>query len=212
MSGLLVELRPITELPSPAPLVHGVPAIFRDPDLGVGGIDGTFVHRFTAALDAVLAPVFCTLDSLPAYFDPMTAPEHFLDWLASWVGLELYERWPPDLRRKLIAGAIHRHHRRGTKIGFEEVIAIFTETDTEKVTVEESGGVWERSVPGLDDGSVPPFPKDAPTGTWMTVKVSIGPERAALDGEKKRVAELVERVAARVSPAHVWLRKVEVTA
>src|SRR4029077_8874613 len=133
---LLPERAAAVELPSPAPLAGGIPAVYRDPKPLPGDPDASFIRRFTAAFDAALAPVFCTLDSLPAYFDPMTAPEYFLDWLASWVGLELYERWPSELRRKLIAGAVHRHHERGTKAGLEELVTIFTQA--KRVTIEES--------------------------------------------------------------------------
>lgn len=210
MSTQLIERPRTGELPTPAPLARGIPAVYRDPEPRPGGPDGSFIRRFTAALDGALAPVFCTLDSLPAYFDPLTAPEHFLDWLASWVGLELYERWPADLRRTLIAGAVHRHHERGTKVGLEELVAIFTEA--EQVTIEESGGVWERSVPELDDGSMPAFPDSAGKGCWMRVTVAIGKERYARADEVDRVTQLVGRVAERVSPAHVLLREVVVTA
>lgn len=210
MTASISERVPAAELPTAAPLVGGVPAVYREPDPRPGIADGSFIRRFTAALDAVLAPVFATLDSLPAYFDPMTAPEHSLDWLASWVGLELYERWPPDLRRTLIAGAVHRHHERGTKVGLEKIVTIFT--DAEQVTIEESGGVWERSVPAFDDGATPEFPGDAPTGSWMTITVALGNERYARAGEADRVRQLVRRVSDRVSPAHVVLRDVLVTA
>ena len=214
MTALLRERVLAGDLPSPAPLAHGIPAVYRDPDPLPGLPDGSFVRRFTAALDAVLAPVFCTLDSLPAYFDPMTAPEQFLDWLAGWVGLELYERWPPDLRRTLIAGAVHRHHERGTRAGLEEIVAIFT--DAEHVTITESGGVWERTVPSLNESSPPAFPPEAgaPNGPWMAVTVGIGKERAARADERDRVKHLVKAVVDRVSPAHVAFdeRHVVVTA
>jgi phage tail-like protein len=200
----------VAELPSPAPLAEGIPAAYREPDPSAADPAASFVRRFTGALDVVLAPVFCTLDSLPAYFDPMTAPQHFLDWLAGWVGLELYEKWPPDLRRTLIANAVHRHHERGTKVGLEEVVAIFT--DAERVTVEESGGVWENAVPALDDGSIPEFPASAGSGSWMKITVAIGQGRYARAGEVQSVTQLVHRVAERVKPANVVLRDVAVVA
>jgi phage tail-like protein len=210
MSALVLEHPQAPELPTPAPLARGIPAVYRDPAPYAGDPDGSFIRRFTAALDGVLAPVFCTLDALPAYFDPMTAPEHFLDWLASWVGLELYERWDAELRRKLIAGAVHRHHYRGTKVGLGEVVGIFTEA--KQVTIEESGGVWERSVPALDDGGAIDFPDGSGSGCWMKITVAIGETRFANAGEVARVTQLVGRVAERVSPAHVLLQEVVVKA
>ncbi|MGW2874684.1 hypothetical protein ACWDCZ_41715, partial [Kitasatospora sp. NPDC001225] len=60
-------------LPSPHPIGELLPALFAEDD---------FAQRFTAGLDTVLAPVFATLDNLPAYFQPGLAPADFLDWLA----------------------------------------------------------------------------------------------------------------------------------
>ena len=116
------------------------------------------MQRFTDALDEVLAPVLVTLDNLPAYFDPKTTPEYFLDWLAGWVGLELFEKWSPEVRRPLVADAVERHRQRGTKLGVENVVAIFADVDPEQITIEESGGVWGLAVAGLDDGQAPEFP------------------------------------------------------
>jgi phage tail-like protein len=198
------------ELLSPAPLIQGLPALYREPDPGIGERDETFVLRFTGALDAVLAPVFSTLDNLPAYFDPRTTPEHFLDWLAGWVALELYEKWSPELRRKLVADAIRLHRDRGTKLGFARVVKIFT--DATWVAIQESGGVWGDATTVLDDGRFPEFPAEAASGSWMTVKVAIGEERYARDGEVESVTGLVHRVADRVKPAHVVLREVVVSA
>jgi phage tail-like protein len=199
----------LAELRSPAPLIHGLPALYREPEPGSGDVE-SFVRRFTAALDAVLAPVFNTLDNLPAYFDPRTAPEHFLDWLAGWVALELYEKWSPELRRKLVADVVQSHRVRGTKLGFARVVKIFTAARW--VAIEESGGVWGDATTVLDDGRTPEFPAEAPTGSWMTIKVAIGDERYARAGEVESVTQLVHRVAARVKPAHVVLREVVVSA
>ena len=193
---------PLPDRPRTTSLVHGLPTVYRNLDAPLGEPDGSFVSRFVAALDDVLAPIIGTLDSLPAYFDPMTAPVHFLDWLAGWVGQELYEKWPPALRRELIAGAVDRHHTRGTKAGIEHVVATFA--GAEHVAVRESGGVWELAAAALDDGkSIPEFPDTAPSGCWMKIVVAIG---AARKNEVGEVTELVKRVVERVKPAHVRLR------
>jgi phage tail-like protein len=199
---------PVDEVPGPASLAHGLPAIYRDPQALPGNPDGSFVRRLTAGLDEVLEPVIVTLDNLPAHFDPLTAPEHFLDWLAGWVGLELYEKWSPKLRRTLIASTVERHHKRGTKAGLEQVVAIFTEA--ERVTVEESGGVWELMVPPLDDGSIPESPSGIGSGSWIRITVAIGEKNHADTAKIDAVTQLVQRVAERVKPAHVVLREVVV--
>jgi phage tail-like protein len=184
--------------------------LYREPEPGIGDRVESFVRRFTAALDEVVAPVFSTLDNLPAYFDPKTAPEHFLDWLAGWVALELYEKWSPELRRRLVADAVRLHRDRGTKLGFARVVKIFTAARW--VAIEESGGVWCDATTVLDDGRVPEFPTEAATGSWMAIKVAIGRERYTRAGEVESVTQLTHRVAARVKPVHVVLRDVVVSA
>ena len=141
MSAIVARRAADAELTTSTPLAGGLPALYGEPQPSAGDT-GSFVQRFTDALDEVLAPVLVTLDNLPAYFDPKTAPEYFLDWLAGWVGLELFEKWSPEVRRPLVADAVERHGQRGTKLGVENVVAIFADVDPEQITIEESGGVW----------------------------------------------------------------------
>ncbi|MBM3678182.1 MAG: hypothetical protein FJW96_09915, partial [Actinobacteria bacterium] len=164
--------RPFTdgELASPAPLWEALPGLYREPDLPaayrVGDREESFLQRFTTALDAVLSPVFHTLDNLPAYFDPKYAPEDFLDWIAGWVGLELNEKWESELRRKLVAEAVHLHQGRGTRRGVERIAEILAEVEPGKVTIEESGGVWACTT---HKGRFPEFPnRPATTGGMAT--------------------------------------------
>ena len=91
---------------SPHPLGAGLPAVYQDED--------PFVMRMTRAFDELLAPVIATLDNLSAYFDPALAPEDFVDWLAEWVGMELDDNWPVELRRAVVASATDLLGRRGT--------------------------------------------------------------------------------------------------
>ena len=169
------------------------------------------MRRFTDALDEVLAPVVATLDNLPAYFDPRTTPEDFLDWLAGWVGLELFEKWSLEMRRSLVADAVERHRHRGTTLGVENAVAILAEVDPERVTIEESGGVWGLAGVALDDGHFPEFPTDG-TGIWMRITVAVGEDRFGSGGELVRVRQVVRRVADRLKPAHVALTDVVVSA
>ena len=69
---------------------------FHDDLLGrLRALPGARSAALTTGLDQVLAPVFSTLDGLEAYVDPGTAPSDFLDWLASWVGIELDQHARP---------------------------------------------------------------------------------------------------------------------
>lgn len=168
---------------SPHPIGHRLPALFQDDDLAM---------RFTAACDEVLAPVFLTLDNLPAHLDPTFAPVDLLEWLAGWVGLVVDETWPEERLRSLVAGAIGLHRRRGTLAGLQALLDAVLDVDTE---VSDNGGAVASPLPG---GAAP--------GT-------AGPEVLVLVRAKKAEVDLA-RVAALVrsaTPAHIRTR-VEVRA
>jgi phage tail-like protein len=173
----------VPDLESPHPLGFTLPAIYQEDDLA---------QRFCSALDEVLAPVFNTLDCFDAYLDPMTTPEDFLDWLASWVGLALDENWPVGRRRQLIDQAGEMFSRRGTAEGLKATIKLYVDADVE---VTDSGGtVWSPA-----PGSAPPGQPEA------RVTVRVRPARGGVD--ERRIANLV----ASVIPAHV-VADVEVVA
>ncbi len=74
----------IPGLVSPHPLGPALPALFQEDD---------FAQRFVSAFDDVLAPIFSAMDNGDAYLDPYLTPEDFLEWMSSWVGIELNENW-----------------------------------------------------------------------------------------------------------------------
>ena len=67
-----------------------------------------------SAFDEVLAPLFTTLDCFDSYLDPELAPVDFVDWLASWVGVDIDETWTLERRRRLIQNAAVLYRIRGT--------------------------------------------------------------------------------------------------
>ena len=50
----------------------------------------------------MLAPIIATLDSLPAYLDPATAPDDMLGWLAGWMGIVLDGHQTAERQRELV--------------------------------------------------------------------------------------------------------------
>jgi phage tail-like protein len=185
----------IADLPTRHPFAAALPGLFLEPEINprTGRLHESFAERFTAALDTVLAPVFATLDNLPAYFDPEIAPADFLDWLAGWVGIEPSETWPDSRRRQLVAGATRLYALRGTAQGIAELVEIFTGLMPE---VEESGGVAWSETPG----SRPP----GSPGARLTVRLEV-------DATHEVDEEMVRRLVAAAKPAHV-IAEVEVVA
>ncbi|MEU3559429.1 phage tail protein [Kitasatospora sp. NPDC006786] len=130
-------------LPSPYPIGELLPALFADDD---------FAQRFTAGLDTVLAPVFATLDNLPAYFRPGLAPADFLDWLASWVAVEVDPAWPVEVRRAVVERAVELHRWRGTRRGLTERLRLVLGAGAE--IVDGGGASWSTD----PDAPLPPAP------------------------------------------------------
>jgi phage tail-like protein len=170
MRGLLPAV------PSPHRIGETLPGIYQDDD---------FVQRFCRGLDEVLAPVLVTLDSLPAYLDPGTAPEDVLAWLAGWVGMALDGDSDQRRRRVLVASAVELHRLRGTAAGIRRAVAVVF--DVEPEIVESGAATWS------PDPSAP-LPGRAPQTVSVRLRVA---EPAAVDHRR------LDAIVAAVKPAHV---------
>lgn len=167
-------------LPSRYPIGEQLPALYAEDD---------FAQRFTAGLDTVLAPVFATLDNLPAYLDPRVCPADFLTWLASWVGAADDPRWPVELRRQAVARAVELHRWRGTRRGLVEALGLTLGVQAE---VTGDGGATWSNVAGAD----PP----APTPAGALVRVWSEDPTVRVDAD--RVREVVRTMC----PVHTVCR------
>ncbi|GAA5038378.1 phage tail protein [Actinopolymorpha pittospori] len=173
----------IPGLPSRYPIGGQLPALYADDD---------FAQRFTAGLDTVLAPVFSTLDNLPAYLDPRVAPVDFLEWLSSWVGVADDPDWPVGLRREAVVRAVELHRWRGTRRGLVEALRLAVGVRAE--VVGDGGAAWS-ATPGSDLPAEP--------AAELLIRVApdaAGPGAAGLDVD--RVHEIVRAMC----PVHVAFR------
>jgi phage tail-like protein len=150
-----------------------------------------FARRLTSGLDDVLAPVFCTLDNLAAYFDPELSPTDFVGWLAGWMGLVLDETWPPERQRALVGQAAELYRWRGTVRGLAAVVAIHTGLQPE---ILDSGGTEWSPVPSR---GLPPH-----RGHNVTVRLTV-PAGSSVDVNR------LDRIVAATKPAHVT-HKIEI--
>jgi len=78
------------------------------------------------------------IDTIDNYFDPYLTSafpdrngKDFLSWLASWVTLELDERWSEKKKRYLIKNAALLYRYRGTLTGLKYIIEQFFDIDVE---------------------------------------------------------------------------------
>jgi phage tail-like protein len=172
----------VRTLITPHPLGEALPSLFQE---------DAFTQRFISAFDDALAPVFATLDNLPAYLDPWLAPEDFLEWLGSWFGLTLDEAWSIDRRRAVLANAFELYRMRGTAKGLKAQVEIFTGGSAEIV---DTGGVATATATGE---AIPGSPNFA-----VLVRV-------AVDDPSTINASRLDALVAAAKPAHVT-HKVEV--
>lgn len=100
-------------LVSPHPIGLTLPAVYRD---------DPFAQALCEGLDEVLAPVIGTLDSLPAYFDPATAPDDMLGWLATWMGIVVDRHQSAARQRRLVQTGAEVLRWRGTVRGVRSAV------------------------------------------------------------------------------------------
>jgi phage tail-like protein len=101
-------------------LLQYLPGIFSE------GEESSFIGRYLLIFETILDSVDITISQLPAYFAADTAPEEFLPWLASWLGIVIDEGWPVGRRRAVLANAMELHRWRGTIRGLSEHLLLYT--------------------------------------------------------------------------------------
>lgn len=166
-------------LATPWPIAEHLPGALQEDD---------FCVRMMAAFDEVMAPIFATLDCFDAYLDPNLAPGDFVEWLASWVGLEVDETWTIERRRRLIQDAAVLYRLRGTTAGLAAHIRLYAGVAPE---VEESGAcAWSQTADNPIPGSAQP-----------TLVV-----RLRVDDDSNLRQSTISRIVAASRPAHIPYR------
>jgi phage tail-like protein len=96
------------------------------PGLFAEGEESSFLGRYLLIFETIFDSIDQTISQLPAYFAADTAPDEFLPWLATWVGLLLDDGWPIERRRAVLANAMELHRWRGTRRGLMEHLELYT--------------------------------------------------------------------------------------
>ncbi|QEO14091.1 phage tail protein [Agromyces intestinalis] len=187
-------------LANPAPYGSRLPAVLQEDE---------FLQRFLLGFDDAIAPVFTTLDNLEWYVRPGTTPADFLDWLGSWVDVELDEDWSVEHRRRVVAEVASLHRMAGTPRGVLETMQLVAGPDATVELTESGGTSWSPTARGKLPGE---------PGAQVRVRVRMGkggakPVESPGSAKRDPVEELrqkLERAARRVMPAHVHC-EIEVT-
>ena len=132
-------------LADPAFLAHFL-LVFQKILTGVRGADGLEdnVRIATSPTSPAYDPVEAVIDQLDRYFDPFRTDPAFLDWLASWVALELRPDWSNSEKRKMIARMVHVWSRIGLKDGMYDLLDIYARDEIRpRVAIDDDEAVFQ---------------------------------------------------------------------
>lgn len=93
------------------------------------------LQSFLAIFETLFGDLDTLIDQLPAHIDPETAPDSWLPFLLSWLGLPSPESLNPVVRRKLLQAAPELLAGRGTYHALHQLLKIIT-SDTDQIKVE----------------------------------------------------------------------------
>ena len=94
-----------------------LPSIYREDEM---------MGRFLMLFESFWAPIESQISQISYYFDPKMIPAPLLPWLASWADLVLDDRWTPEKQRKLLGTIVALYRKRGTRVGLEKILEIYT--------------------------------------------------------------------------------------
>ena len=90
----------------------------------------------------IYEPLEAVIDQLDRFFDPFRTDPKFLEWLASWVALELRPDWTPAEKRKMIARMV-QISRIGLKAGLYDYLDIYAkEAIRPRVSIDDDEAVF----------------------------------------------------------------------
>ena len=80
--------------------------------------------RLEETLERAVSIVRPDLSPLPKLMNGETCPEHLLPWLAWALSVDVWDaRWPVDLRRAAVSGAVSLHRQKGTRASVTRALA-----------------------------------------------------------------------------------------
>jgi phage tail-like protein len=99
--------------------------------------DAEFLQRYLAPAEGMLHELDWRSAQRAVLLDPTATPADKLDWLASFAGLVLDQRWSESAHRTLIAEAYRLFARRGTKDALLSLLAIYLGRGREPQLIEQ---------------------------------------------------------------------------
>jgi phage tail-like protein len=180
--------------------VAHLPAVFQDDDFagkfllafervltGLPDADPPNLPRVPLGLEQIL-------DTIETYFDPSSAPDDFLPWLAGWVATSLREDWDAATRRSFLAHIVPLYRRRGTARALQTLLQIYLNPTGDPLH-DASVEVLEAPKPGD-----PTYPTPYPP-RYFQVRFTVAERDPAILARRAAIAtEIIDRE----KPAHTY--------
>lgn len=147
-----------------------LPAVYRREDA-----PGRFLERWLALFRSELGDLELALEEMPRRFDPLTAPEDHLRWLASWLAFDPPAGIASDDLRSLLQRVPELYDRRGTPSGIREFVELHTGVRPSIFEAFRERHVWQlgyTSTLGFDTALAAGLPDGmiVPGETWADPK------------------------------------------
>jgi phage tail-like protein len=85
-----------------------------------------FLERFLSLFETLFYNLEVQIGHVARSFDPQATPAAFLPWLAQWLAAAVDADWPLEKQRQFLRQAATLYKARGTRRGFEDLIALYT--------------------------------------------------------------------------------------
>lgn len=102
-------------------IIKYLPAVFSE-----NKENADFLKRFLGVYQSLIYDLQENIDNISRYFDVEYAKDDFLEWLASWVGINFTYMWSEEKLRELVKKSFYYYKLKGTKRGLKEVISFYT--------------------------------------------------------------------------------------
>lgn len=112
-----------------------LPAVYQE-----NGQGKDFLERFLSLGETFLADTEDKIRGITGYFDPAAAPDDFIPWLASWLSITRYDRWPVPKIRALLLRAPGLFRQRGTREGLSAMITLYLSRVSENGLIVDDNG------------------------------------------------------------------------
>lgn len=174
--------------------IQHLPAVYQREDAPDG-----FLERWLAQFQAELGDLELTQAQMPGRFDPFSAPQDGLGWLASWLAFNPPERVDNEHLRRILRHAHEINDRRGTPLGLHEMITLYCGAHPVILESFHERHIWQlgyTSRLGFDTGLAAALPD----GMIVPGHTLVDPHLMGLTGEYYRGMSFQARVFSRIDP------------